>query len=46
MTAVAAGDVERVTKAYLRNENRIVQYTLPAAPAGPVPPAAAKPKAQ
>ena len=46
MTAVAAGDVERVTKAYLRNDNRIVQYTLPAATAGPVPPAAAKPKAQ
>ena len=46
MTAVTATDVERVTKAYLRNDNRIVQYTLPAAAAGPVPPAAAKPKAQ
>jgi zinc protease len=45
-TAVTAADVERVTKAYLRNDNRVVMYTLPAAPAGPTPPAAAKPKAQ
>ncbi|HEV8415957.1 MAG TPA: pitrilysin family protein [Bryobacteraceae bacterium] len=37
MTAVTAADVERVTKAYLRNDNRVVMYTLPAA---------AKPKAQ
>jgi zinc protease len=46
MTAVTAADVERVTKAYLRNDNRVVLYTLPAAAAGPVPPAAAKPKEQ
>jgi zinc protease len=46
MTAVTAADVERVTKAYLRNDNRVVMYTLPAAAAGPAPPAAAKPKAQ
>jgi len=37
MTAVTAADVERVTKAYLRNDNRVVMYTLPAA---------AKPEAQ
>jgi zinc protease len=46
MTAVTAADVERVTKAYLRNDNRVVMYTLPAAAAGPAPPAAAQPKAQ
>jgi len=46
MTAVTAADVERVTKAYLRNDNRVVMYTLPAAAAGPAPPAAAKPQAQ
>jgi predicted Zn-dependent peptidase len=46
MTAVTAADVERVTKAYLRNDNRVVMYTLPAAAAGPTPPDAAKPKAQ
>jgi predicted Zn-dependent peptidase len=46
MTAVTAADVERVTKAYLRNDNRVVMYTLPAAATGPAPPAAVKPKAQ
>ena len=38
--AVTAADVERVTKAYLRNDNRIVMQVMPAA----TPPAAAKPK--
>jgi predicted Zn-dependent peptidase len=46
MTAVTAADVERVTKSYLRNDNRVVMYTLPAAASGPAPPAAAKPKPQ
>ena len=46
MNAVTAADVERVTKSYLRKDNRIVQYTLPVATPGPVPPASAKPKPQ
>ena len=43
LAAVTAADVQRVAKAYLRTENKVVMHTLPAiAP----PPAAAKPKAQ
>lgn len=42
--AVTSADIERVTKAYLRNDNRIVMQVLPAAPAAQ--PAKAKPSAQ
>jgi zinc protease len=41
LSAVSAADVQRVAKAYLRNENRVVVQTIPAAA---TPPAAAPPK--
>jgi len=47
IAAVTAADVERVAKAYLRVENRVVMQTMPAAappaPAAPRPPAATPP---
>jgi predicted Zn-dependent peptidase len=45
LAAVTSADIQRVAKAYLRSDNRVVMTTFPeAAPAAP--PAAAKPKAQ
>jgi len=45
LAAVTPADIQRVAKAYLRNDNRVVMTTFPeAAPA--TPPAAAKPKVQ
>ncbi len=45
LAAVTPADIERVAKAYLRSDNRVVMTTIPAAPAAR-PPAAAKPKVQ
>jgi len=44
LAAVTPADIQRVAKAYLRNDNRVVMTTIPAA--APPPPAAAKPRAQ
>ena len=38
MMAVTAADILKVAKAYLRNDNRIVMYTTPAAAASPTAP--------
>jgi predicted Zn-dependent peptidase len=38
LAAVTAADIQRVTKAYLRTENRIVVETVPAAVVPPAPP--------
>jgi zinc protease len=45
LAAVTASDIQRVAKAYLRNDNRVVMTTFPDA-APPGTPAAAKPKPQ
>jgi zinc protease len=48
LAAVTPADIQRVAKAYLRSDNRVVMTTFPeAAPPAPAkPPAAAKPNAQ
>jgi predicted Zn-dependent peptidase len=48
LAAVTPADIQRVAKAYLRSDNRVVMTTFPEAPApgAPKPPAAAKPKGQ
>jgi len=45
LAAVTPADIQRVAKAYLRNDNRVVMTTFPEA-APSTPPAAAKPKVQ
>jgi predicted Zn-dependent peptidase len=45
LAAVTPADIQRVAKAYLRSDNRVVMTTFPEAAAA-APPAAAKPKAQ
>jgi|SRR5581483_2587636 len=44
LAAVTPTDIQRVAKAYLRTDNRVVMTTVPAA--APLPPGAAKPRGQ
>lgn len=46
LMAVSAVDVQRVARTYLRNDNRIMMETTPAAPAAGSPAAAPKPPAR